>query len=257
MNQGGQRRVAIVTGVSHRAGIGFAIAAELLADGWSVLAHGWSAGDRAHDGNDPSEIDATLDALGGTGDRLTYLDADLSEPQAASNIVHGALDAFGQVDALVINHATSSTGDLFRVTAEELDHAWTVNARATVLLVKVFAEQRAPATPGAVVLFTSGQHLGPMGDELAYAISKGAIHQMTASLAGTLGPRHITVNAVNPGPTDTGWPTPELRDQLAGAFPAGRMGRPADIAPVVSWLVSDAARWVTGQTINAEGGFRR
>jgi 3-oxoacyl-[acyl-carrier protein] reductase len=120
----------------------------------------------------------------------------------------------------------------------------------------MFTSAIAWSLPGSVVLFTSGQHLGPMGDELAYAISKGAIQQMTASLADTLGSHGITVIAINPGPNDTGWPTDEVRAGLLGAFPAGRWGTPADIAPLVSFLSSDA-RWVTGQTINVEGGFRR
>jgi len=106
-------------------------------------------------------------------------------------------------------------------------------------------------------LFTSGQHLGPMADELPYAISKGAVHQMTRSLADALASRAVTVNAINPGPVDTGWASAELRERLRPAFPAGRWGRPDDIAAVVRWLASEDSRWVTGQVINAEGGFRR
>jgi 3-oxoacyl-[acyl-carrier protein] reductase len=127
-----------------------------------------------------------------------------------------------------------------------------------VLLVQAFAAAHDDERGGGrVVLFTSGQHLGPMADELPYAISKGAIHQMTASLADALADRAITVNAVNPGPVDTGWPSDELREALRPAFPAGRWGRPEDIAAVVTWLAGDESAWVTGQVINAEGGFRR
>jgi 3-oxoacyl-[acyl-carrier protein] reductase len=80
---------------------------------------------------------------------------------------------------------------------------------------------------------------------------------MTASLADALADRAITVNAVNPGPVDTGWPTDELRERLRPAFPAGRWGQPQDIAKIVSWLVSPDSEWMTGQVIDAEGGFRR
>jgi 3-oxoacyl-[acyl-carrier protein] reductase len=107
------------------------------------------------------------------------------------------------------------------------------------------------------VLFTSGQHLAPMRDELAYAISKGAVHQMTGSLADALADRGITVNTINPGPVDTGWASDELRERLRGAFPAGRWGRPSDIAAIVRWLLDPDSAWLTGQVIDAEGGFRR
>lgn len=96
-----------------------------------------------------------------------------------------------------------------------------------------------------------------MAGELPYAISKGAVHQMTASLADALAQRAITVNAINPGPVDTGWPSEDLREALRARFPAGRWGEPDDIAAVVSWLSSSDSAWVTGQVIDAEGGFRR
>jgi 3-oxoacyl-[acyl-carrier protein] reductase len=83
------------------------------------------------------------------------------------------------------------------------------------------------------------------------------VHQMTASLANALADRAITVNAVNPGPVDTGWPTDELRERLRPAFPAGRWRQPQDIAKIVSWLVSPDSEWITGEVIDAEGGFRR
>jgi 3-oxoacyl-[acyl-carrier protein] reductase len=96
-----------------------------------------------------------------------------------------------------------------------------------------------------------------MADELPYAVSKGAVHQMTRSLADALADRGITVNAINPGPVDTGWASAELHERVREAFPAGRWGGPADIASVAAWLVSPASAWITGQVIDAEGGFRR
>jgi 3-oxoacyl-[acyl-carrier protein] reductase len=105
------------------------------------------------------------------------------------------------------------------------------------------------------VLLTSGQHRGPQPGEIAYVASKGALQQVTATLAEELSGLRITVNAVNPGPTDTDWGLAE-RDP-APRMPSGRWGEPDDAARLVAWLCSDDARWITGQVIDSEGGFRR
>jgi hypothetical protein len=143
----------------------------------------------------------------------------------------------------------SASGRLSDISSADLDLAWAVNARASVLLTQAFAEHHDDSRPdGRILLFTSGQHRGPMADELPYTISKGAVHQMTASLADALADRSITVNAM---PSDT------LREELRPAFPAGRWGQPEDIAKIATWLVSADSAWLTGQVIDAEGGFRR
>jgi 3-oxoacyl-[acyl-carrier protein] reductase len=252
-------RVAVVTGVSRRAGIGFAIASRLLAADYRVLVHSWSAHDASQPwGADPGGMSTVLDALGGVGPRLAHVEADLADPLAPERVVVEAVRVFGAIDVLVANHAHSSDQSLEHITAEELDRAWAVNARAVVLLVQAFARHHVSSrAAGRVILFTSGQHLGPMASELPYAISKGAVHQMTRSLSDALADEGITVNAINPGPVDTGWPSPELRERLRSSFPAGRWGQPGDIAAVVSWLASAESAWITGQVLDAEGGFRR
>ncbi len=199
-----------------------------------------------------------IDRLGGVGPRLDHIELNFEDPAAPRAVIEHAVRRFGAIDVMIANHAASGPGGLTELTAAALDRAWAVNARGSVLLAQAFAEQHDDRRPhGRIVLFTSGQHLGPMPDELPYAISKGAIHQMTVSLADALAERSITVNAVNPGPCDTGWPDDELRERLRARFPSGRWGRPEDIARVVSWLVSTESAWVTGQILNAEGGFRR
>jgi 3-oxoacyl-[acyl-carrier protein] reductase len=252
-------RVAIVTGVSRRAGIGFAIARRLLTAGASVLAHSWVAHDLEQPwGADSGGIKAVMDALGGPTRTLANVEADFVDPRSPTTVVAEAVSRFGAVDILVVNHARSSHVGLEDMTAEELDLAWAVNARAAMLLVQSFAAQYGESRPGGrVVLFTSGQHLAPMPNEIPYAVSKGAVHQMTLTLADALADRGITVNTVNPGPTDTGWATPDLKARVGRAFPRGRWGSPDDAAAVVAWLVSDEAASITGQVINAEGGFRR
>jgi 3-oxoacyl-[acyl-carrier protein] reductase len=248
-------RTALVTGVSRRAGIGYAICRRLLADGLTVVGHGWARHDedQSWGGDAIDEVVAELHDLGD----FHHLEGDLARPDEPAEAVRRALDLVGPLDVLVANHARSARGTLAEVTAAELDACWAVNARATVLLVQAFAAQHRTDHPGRVLLFTSGQHLAPMADELAYAVSKGAVQQMALSLSDALIDRGITVNAVNPGPVDTGWASPELAARVGRALPTGRWTRPDQVADIVAWLIGPDAAPVTGQTIDTEGGFRR
>jgi len=252
-------RVVVVTGVSRRAGIGFALAERFLANGASVLVQSWAAHDANQPwGADPAGAKGVVAALGGEGDHLRHVVTDFTDVDAPRQVVAAAVEAFGALDVLVANHARSSKQSLAEVTATELDLAWAVNARASVLLAQAYAAAHDDRRGGGrIILFTSGQHLAPMSGELPYAISKGAIHQMTLSLSDALIDRGITVNAINPGPVDTGWAEPHLAEQARQALPAGRWTRPDEIARIVCWLASDDSALITGQVLNTEGGFRR
>ncbi len=251
-------RIAVVTGVSRRRGIGLALTRRLLALGARILAQSWSEYDRDRPyGPDPGGADAAVAELGAREDQLRDIALDLGDPGSPARLVNEAVTTFGGIDILVVNHTRTSQQSLQAMTAAELDRSWAVNTRASLLLVQAYANAHDDGRPGRIVLFTSGQHLAPMGGDLPYAVTKGAIHQITLTLSDVLADRGITVNAINPGPTDTGWAPPELIDRLAPAFPAGRWGAPDDAARLVAWLVSDEAAWITGQVINSEGGFRR
>ena len=253
-------RVAIVTGVSRRVGIGLAVARRLAALGAGLFVTSWSEHDREQPwGADPGGMDAVLAELGrgpAVG-RVEHLEADFQDPEAPDRVMAAAVEAFGHVDVLVCNHARSSHGGLAELTAAELDATLAVNTRAVLLLAQAFAAQHDGRPGGRVVLFTSGQHLHPMPGELAYAASKGALLEITASLADTLADRGITVNTINPGPTDTDYVDQATRERVATMFPAGRWGTPDDAARLVAWLCTDDAAWITGQVVNSEGGFRR
>jgi 3-oxoacyl-[acyl-carrier protein] reductase len=235
---------ALVTGISRRAGIAWTVAGRLRSDGWTVAGTGWPPHDDAQswggDGQDP--------AVPGIG----WTPSDLSRPDEPARLVAQHVAEHGSLDALVALHARSSEQDLFSLTASELDASFAVNTRATLLLVQAAAR----VGVRRVVLCTTGVHQGPMPDELPYAVSKAAVQAVTASLAAALAPTGATVNCVNPGPTDTGWADHETREFVASRMPlAPRWGRPGDCAELVSWLVSDAAAWVTGQTIDIDGGW--
>jgi 3-oxoacyl-[acyl-carrier protein] reductase len=247
--------VALVTGASRARGIGAAVVRRLVADGCAVLVHGWEP----HDAEQPWGADeggaATLvRELADQGRPVELVEADLADPGAPHELVAQAVARFGRLDVLVVNHARSSAGALAEVTAQELDLSFAVNARASVLLVRAFAEQVGPAG-GRVVLFTSGQYHGGMPGELAYVASKGAVHQLTASLAVELAPRAVTVNCVDPGPTDTGWADERVLAAVRSASPSGRWGTPEDAARLVSWLAGPDSGWVTGQVIASDGGW--
>jgi 3-oxoacyl-[acyl-carrier protein] reductase len=247
-------RVALVTGVGRRAGIGYAIAQRLLDSGASVLAHAWTPYDIESWGEDPAEADAVLGGLRERGPAEQH-QADFAEPDAPARVVAATRDAFGHVDILVVNHTRSGHKRLAELTPEHLDDFLHENVRASLLLVREFAAQHDGRAGGRVILMTSGQHLGPMAREVAYAVSKGALHQATLTLSDELIDRGITVNTVNPGPTNTGW---EIATQdPRPAMPLGRWGEPDDAARLIAWLCSGEAQWITGQVINSEGGFRR
>jgi len=252
-------RVALVTGAGRRVGIGAAVAARLLAEGARVMLHSWSPHDADQPwGADPAGPAAVLTALGGPGPDLDHVQLDLARPDSPAELVERTLARFGALDILVINHARSSGQDLAALTATELDLCWAVNTRAALLMVQAYADRHDDARgPGRILLFTSGQHLGPMPGELPYIATKGALHQLTASLADALADRQITVNCLNPGPVDTGYADPQAHRRVARAFPRGRWTTPHEIADVVAWLVGPQSRLITGQVVDAEAGFRR
>jgi NAD(P)-dependent dehydrogenase (short-subunit alcohol dehydrogenase family) len=244
--------VALVTGVSRRAGIGYAIAQRLIEASARVILHGWTPHDASQPwGAEPGGTEAVAAEL-----TVPFVEADLADADAPRRVVAAAADALGALDILVINHARSGHGRLDELTAPEIDSFLHENVRASLLLVREFAMRHDDARAGGrIVLVTSGQHLAPMAREVAYAVSKGALQQATLTLADELADRGMTVNTVNPGPTDTGWGIAE--EDPAGTMPLGRWGEPDDAARLIVWLCSDDARWITGQTIDSEGGFRR
>ena len=262
-------RTVLVTGVSRRVGIGHAIACRAADYGASIVAHHY----RPHDVSQPwgaDDVEAVMDSirshLVGPA-QLIDVPADLAAPGEPTRVVEQAAAAAGHLDALVCNQAMSSPdGSLSEITEAVLDAHWTVDARASILLAQAFAAQEvfaAPAPPGpgrrcgAIVFLTSGQGLGPLPGEIAYAAAKAAIAGVTLTISEELIDAGITVNTVNPGPVDTGYVTEADREATAAMFPQGRWGEPDDAARLITWLLTDEARWITGQVISSEGGFAR
>lgn len=252
-------RTALVTGVSRRRGIGFAVASRLVGLGASVVVHHHGPHDVDQYGAS-EEVDTLLDELRHglrPGARLAQVAGDLAVPGAAHDVVDAAVAALGHLDVLVCNHAHGGDAVSLRTATEDaLDVHWAVNTRATVLLTQAFAEQHDGRRGGRVIWMTSGQGLGPMPDNLAYAVSKAALAGATASAADELARQQILLNTINPGPVNTGY-LDDAPDSVTDLFPAGRLGEPDDPARLIAWLVSDEGEWMVGQVLSSEGGFRR
>jgi len=256
--EGLRGRVALVTGAGRRSGIGPAICRRLAEGGADVCFTYWRDYDRDVSRDfDADGPEALREELRGMGVRAEGVDVDLSLPDSPEGLLDAVAERLGPPSILVNNAAYSTRDGFEKLDAETLDAHYAVNLRGAALLCVGFARRYSGGPGGRIINLTSGQSLGPMPEELAYAATKGAIEAFTVTLAAEVGHRGITVNAVNPGPTDTGWMTEELKRELSTKFPARRVGEPEDAAQLVAFLASDEAQWITGQIIHSEGGFLR
>jgi 3-oxoacyl-[acyl-carrier protein] reductase len=238
----------LVTGVSRLQGIAAAVARQLAREGWEVAGTGY----RPYDETEPwgAEPDAP-ERLIAEGTLAAWSEDDLADFDAPARVIDAAGDAVGPLTALVIVHTESRLGGILDTTPAAFDRHMGVNARATLLLVAEFA-RRFLGEPGSgrIVAFTSDAVHG----EVAYGASKAALERIVVAGAAELGPRGITVNAVNPGPTDTGWMSPELHGRIRRATPLGRVGSPDEAAELAAFLCSPRGGWITGQILVSDGG---
>ena len=243
-------KVAVVTGATRRAGIGAAIARALVDGGAAVFITHFRAYDQRQTwGVAPDEPESVLRALGTKG---AGIELDLSRPSAAADLFDQATLRFGHVDILINNAAHWEHGGITQVSADQLDRHFAVNLRAAVLLCAEFVRRRPPTGYGRIINVTSGQGQAPMPGELAYAVTKAGLDALTLSLAADLVTPGVAVNAIDPGPIDTGWMGSDLRDSLASASPTGRLARPEDVAAVVRLLCGDDAAAITGRIVRIQ-----
>jgi 3-oxoacyl-[acyl-carrier protein] reductase len=232
---------ALITGVSRKRGIAAAVAQRLRGEGWNVVTTGWTPYDLE---NHPGIDEQTS----------SDLQSDLGDPSEPMRLLDAAQRQAGALSALVIAHTYDSGGGLFEMTPELIDRHMAINVRGSLLLMRAFAERFGGSErSGRIVIFTSGP---PQSGAIAYAASKGALEWIAYSAATELGPRGITVNAINPGPNQTGWMTSEIEQEAARRTPLGRAGRPEDAAALVSFLLSEDAAFMNGQVLTCDGGHR-
>ncbi len=241
-------KVAVVSGASK--GIGAAVARQLASDGAQVVVNYSTSKEGA---------DRVVKAIRDAGGHAIAVGATVAKEAEVDLLFQEARKAYGKVDILVNNAGVYGFAPLEQVTPEEYRRQFDTNVLGLLLATKA-ALPYFPAEGGSVINISSVvSTLAPPAASV-YAATKGAVDTITKALAKELAPRRIRVNAINPGMVMTegvqaaGIPGSEFEKQAVAATPLGRVGQPEDIAPPVSFLASDDARWITGETILVSGG---
>ncbi|MFE4046124.1 MULTISPECIES: SDR family oxidoreductase [unclassified Priestia] len=251
-------KIAIVTGASRAKGIGTEICRELAREGADIFFTHWSKYDRLMDYCNEDDFKWSkhlIEEIRSLGVRCESMELDLSQPDAPRKLLGEVQNKLGS-PSILVNNATHSVDVDFRsIDADMLDAHYNVNVRGTCLLTVEFARLIEGKHGGRIINMVSGQDKSPEPGNLAYVATKGAVSTFTKSVAIELAPLKITVNAVDPGPTNTGWMNSELKEELLPKFPMGRLGEPRDAAKLVIFLASEESEWITGQIIHSDGGF--
>jgi len=236
--------VALITGGAG--GIGSAITRRLARDGITVVIAYSKSADAAQ------QLVRDLEA---SGQRASAVQADVAKPEEVAQLFATTLAQYGRIDYVINNAGTIVPRPLADITDEIYDLVFNVNVRGALNVLKHAAKHLGN---GGRVVNTSSTMVGdPIPGGALYAASKAALEALGAVAAKELGPRGITVNSLRVGATVPGMfskAPPERQAAMAAASPFKRLGKPEDIADVVAFLVSDAGRWITGQTITVDGG---
>ena len=241
-------KAVVVTGATS--GIGWATALRLHAEGACVLVTG----------RDPGRGRDLVHAL---GDRVEFVAADLTDPEAPDVVLRACVESFGAVDGLVNNAALDHTAAFESAERADIRKVFEVNTFSVIAMMQA-AVRSMDGRGGSIINVTSRLAYAGVPTMAVYAASKGAIHALTLTAAVELAPRGIRVNEVAPGMTKTplfdAWladlpdPAGTERD-VVSAIPAGRLAAPQDVAAAVAYLASDDAGYVTGTTIRVDGGY--
>ncbi|PLX35884.1 MAG: dehydrogenase [Hyphomicrobiales bacterium] len=246
-----ENKVAIVTGAAR--GIGYAIARRFVAEGARVIV---------------SDIDedagvATAEELSRQGE-ASFVHCDVGERLDVRNLVAATLDRYSAIDVLANNAGIVHGADFLELEEADFDRVLRVNLKGMFLTGQAVARHmvetvKEGGAPGAIVNMSSINAVFAIANQVPYSISKGGVNQLTKVMALSLAPYGIRVNAIGPGSIMTEMLSsvnsdPTARNRILSRTPMGRIGEPHEIASIATFLASDAASYMTGQTLYADGG---
>ena len=234
-------KTALVTGSSR--GIGRAIAERLAADGAAVVIN-YTRNEQ------PAQ--AVVNSILGRGGKAIAIQANISKPAEVRRLFSEAEKAIGRLDIVVANAGVHISKPLIENTEADYDYIFDINTKGVFFTLQEAA--RRVHDGGRILVVSTGGTKMHFANMSLYLGSKGAIEQFARSLALELGPRNVTVNVLSPGFTDTDMLPEQYREYGASLSPFNRIGTPQEVADVSAFLASDAARWVTGENLQAGGG---
>jgi glucose 1-dehydrogenase len=247
------QKIVLITGGAK--GIGYAIARQFISQGEKVVI---------------ADIDT---AAGATcveefGAGCRFIKTDVSKTADVQNLVAQTVEAFGAIDVLINNAAIVHAADFLDLTEADFDRVIAINLKGAFMVGQTVAKQMVSQIaaaknenqkPGAIVNMSSVNAVFAIANQVPYSVSKGGISQLTKVMALSLAPYGIRVNAIGPGSIMTDMlasvnSNPEAKARILSRTPLGRIGEPSEIATIAAFLASDAASYITGQTIYADGG---